>query len=187
MNTSNQQQGYKPANIPITRLIAVGLALIGLSVFLYHAYSNVFRHIVGLEEAFASSAMLLAFGVVLSGVAIYVRRRKKDALTKIFVAVTALLVIGALLSFYIFLVSLVGAGSDILDIFFPGSGWSIAPMIISVFLIQLSIFGLSWLISWWLLPVYRHLSQGKVMHSLLAAFLALMIWPILELIVELTF
>lgn len=180
MNTSDQRQNYKPENISLTRFIAFGLAIIGLfSLFYYYySYSGVLRHIVGLEEAFGTASTYLAIGVVLSVIAIYVRRRKKNVLTRIFVATAALLVIGALLSFYTFFFDHVGVASDIAHVIFPGSGWdSAAGFFIPIFVLYFVIFGLSWLISRWLLPVYRHLSQGKVIHSLLAAFLAIALSP----------
>lgn len=182
MNTPAEQ-------FDMNRFIAFGFVLIALFAFLYYQYSGIFKHIVGLETAFETAATYLAIGVVLSAVAIYVRRRKKNALTRSFVAVSALLVIGALISFYTSILSKVGAGGDVLDIldkFLPGSGWDAPAIFILIFIIYFGIFGLSWLISWWLLPVYRHLSQGKVMHSLLAVFLVMVVWPYLITLVSLS-
>lgn len=183
MNTSDQRQDYKPENVSLTRFIVFGLAIIGVFIlyyYYYNSYSGILSHIVGLEEAFGTASTHLAIGVVLSVIAIYVRRRKKNVLTRIFVATAALLVIGALLSFYTFLFDHAGFTSDIAHLIFPGSGWdSAAGFFIPIFVFYLAIFGLSWVISLWLLPVYQHLSQGKVIHSVLAAFLAMALSPFL--------
>ncbi|MEX2515136.1 MAG: hypothetical protein WD335_03335 [Candidatus Paceibacterota bacterium] len=182
MNTPDAQQAPElanqsdKANFPIVRTIVVGIFLIGAFVVPYFGFPFFVENLVGLEDAFTTGLILLAIGVVVSAIAIYVRRRWKNGYTRFFICLAALMTIGSFLLFYGHFFSLVG--NDITATLFPQSGLAGALFIIPFFA-MITAGGMSWLISWWLLPVYRYLSKSRVMHSLLAAVLAIMIWPLL--------
>jgi|AntRauTorcE11897_2_1112592.scaffolds.fasta_scaffold01200_12 hypothetical protein len=160
----------------ILRTVVVGLILIAFFAIPYFGYPFFTKNLVGLEGTFKTGLILLAISTVISLLAIFARRRWKNGFTRAGIILAALMTIGSLLLFFGHSLRLVG--NNITASLFSQSGLAGALFIIPFFS-MIAAGGLSWLISWWLLPMYRYLSRGKVMHSLLAAFLALFIWSLL--------
>lgn len=181
MNSLDEKQYTEPARIFIIRTIVVGIILIVTFAIPYYSPSFFQENLVALKDAFKTGLIYLAISITASAVAIYIRRNKKSKLTRIFITATALMTIGSFLLFYSYYFQLVG--KDVTTILLPQSGLGEAIIITSLFAL-IAVAKVSLLLSWWLLPLYRHLSHGEVIHTLRAAVLAVLLLPLFGFLVN---
>lgn len=175
MTTANEMQDVKPTETFITRTTVAIIALIGTFAIPYYSSLLFDETLSRLEAAYKIALIFLVIAVMLSAIAVYIRRRKKNMFTRFTVAATALMTIGSFALFYNHYLQLLFV--DITIALFPEISSGEGTVILSLFLL-IAVAGVSWLISWWLLPFYQYFTKDKVMHSFRAAVLAVLLLPL---------
>lgn len=175
MNTQDEQQNVNPMETFTIRTTVAIIILIGTFAIPYYNSSIFEETLSGLEAAYKISLILLVVALVLSAIAVYIRRRKKNIFTRFIAAATALMTIGSIVLFYNYYLQLLFV--DITIALFPEISPGEGTVIISIFIL-IAVAGVSWLISWWLLPFYRYFTKDTVMHSFRAAVLAVLLLPL---------